>query len=51
MSNAMASIPRLSQSKSKGEFFERLNWDENDERYKRLYQLMMVCMARSDLTS
>ncbi|KIW02411.1 hypothetical protein, variant [Verruconis gallopava] len=38
---ALPSIPRLSQSKSKGEFFERLGWDENDERHKRLYQMMM----------
>ena len=35
-------IPRLSQSKSKAEFFERMGWNESDEGYKRLYQMMMV---------
>merc|ERR1711881_170791 len=34
-------IPRLSQSKSKAEFFERMGWNESDEGYKRLYQMMM----------
>jgi len=38
---SIMAIPRLSQSKSKSEFFERLGWDENDEIYKRLYQMMM----------
>jgi hypothetical protein len=41
-------IPRLSQSKSKGEFFERMGWDESDEGYKRLYQMMMVKLSLFD---
>lgn len=36
------SIPKLSQSKSKADFFRQLGWKENDEAYTRLYQMMMV---------
>lgn len=38
------SIPHLSQSKSKAEFFRRLAWND-DEFYQRIYQRMMVCQA------
>jgi hypothetical protein len=41
--STMSFIPKLSQSKSKAEFFERLGWSENEETHKQLYQMMMVC--------
>ncbi|QDS74955.1 hypothetical protein FKW77_004719 [Venturia effusa] len=34
-------VPKLSQSKSKADFFRQLGWKENDEAYTRLYQMMM----------
>jgi len=55
----MSFIPKLSQSKSKAEFFERLGWSENEETHKQLYQMMMeeaaagrarTCQNRENLT-
>ncbi|TLD21708.1 hypothetical protein E2P81_ATG08296 [Venturia nashicola] len=41
MSTLPSTVPKLSQSKSKAEFFRQLGWKENDEGYTRLYQIMM----------
>jgi hypothetical protein len=40
--NPTSFVPKLSQSKSKGDFFKQLGWKENDDTYTRLYQMMMV---------
>jgi hypothetical protein len=41
-SSSPSFVPKLSQSKSKADFFKQLGWKENDEAYTRLYQMMMV---------
>ena len=38
----MTPLPKLSASRSRSEFFRHLGLSENNERDKRLYQMMMV---------